>query len=257
MGWKRSENIPKHSSRVQQRQYKTMLDTLENWTKHKSDEIVAFTHLRTLNQGNKILSTYIQEVRRAADLCNFSCAGDCNDRLIRNSIIAGLLSTKAYQQCILKGSSLSLNECIKLCQMEDATCGQVKPYAQNLQTVQKTHPSTKYPNTHSNEASQTTEAEDPSGVADPTTEASWPWEPGPSGVADQAAGAAQVQEPGPRETTDTAPRLHVNSVAQTPTSLGKNAQPSMKSVIIVKGLSTSQKYTEEIQTTATKLKSTT
>ena len=39
----------------------------------KSDEIAAFTHLRTLNQGNKTLSSYIQEVRRVVDLCNFVC----------------------------------------------------------------------------------------------------------------------------------------------------------------------------------------
>ena len=105
---------------------KAMLDTLEDWTRPKSDEIAAFTHLRALNQGNKTLSAYIQEVRRMVDLCNFACVGDCKDRLIRNSIMAGLSSTKAYQQCISKGSSLTLNECIKICQTEDATCRQVQ-----------------------------------------------------------------------------------------------------------------------------------
>ena len=104
---------------------RTILDTLEDWTKPKSDEIAAFTHLRALNQGNKTLSTYIQEVRRMVDLCNFACVGDCKDRLIRNSIVAGLSSTKAYQQCISKGSSLTL-KCIKICQTEDATCRQVQ-----------------------------------------------------------------------------------------------------------------------------------
>ena len=104
----------------------TILDSLEEWTKPKSDEIAAFTHLRTLNQGNKTLSSYIQEVRRMVDLCNFACVGDCKDRLIRNSIVAGLSSTKAYQQCISKGSNLSLNECIKICQTEDATRRQVQ-----------------------------------------------------------------------------------------------------------------------------------
>ena len=92
---------------------KTMLDTLKNWTKPKSDEIAAFTQLRSLNQGNKTLSAYIQEVRRVVDLCHFACVGDCKDRPIRNSIIAGLSSTKPYQQCISKGSSLTLGECIK------------------------------------------------------------------------------------------------------------------------------------------------
>ena len=60
------------------------------------------------------------------DLCNFSCVGDCKDRLIRNSIVAGLSSTKAYQQCISKGSNLTLNECIRICQTEDATRRQVQ-----------------------------------------------------------------------------------------------------------------------------------
>ena len=105
---------------------KTILDSLEEWTRPKSDEIAAFTHLRTLNQGNKMLSSYIQEVRRVVDLCNFACVGDCKDRLIRNSIVAGLSSTKAYQQCILKGSNLTLNECIRICQTEDATRRQVQ-----------------------------------------------------------------------------------------------------------------------------------
>ena len=35
-------------------------------------------------------------------------------------------STKAYKQCISKGSSLTLKECIKICQTEDATCRQVQ-----------------------------------------------------------------------------------------------------------------------------------
>ena len=60
------------------------------------------------------------------DLCNFVCVGDCKDRLIRNSIVAGLSSTKAYQQCISKGSNLTLNECIRICQTEDATRRQVQ-----------------------------------------------------------------------------------------------------------------------------------
>ena len=109
-------------------EYLSMVDqgTLEDWTRPKSDEVPAFTQLRALNQCNKTQSTYIQEVRRVVDLCNFSFMGDCKDRLIRNSIIMGLNSTKAYQQCISKGSSLTLNECIKICQTEDATHRQVQ-----------------------------------------------------------------------------------------------------------------------------------
>ena len=91
-----------------------LLDMLEDWTRPKADEIAAYTQLRALNQGNKTLSTYIQEVRRLVDLCNLDCNVD-KDKLIRNSIIAGINSTKAYQQCISKGSSLSLEDYIKIC----------------------------------------------------------------------------------------------------------------------------------------------
>ena len=103
----------------------TLLNTLEEWTRPKADEIAAYTQLRALNQGNKTFSTYIQEVRRLVHLCNLDCTVD-KDKLIRNSIIAGINSTKAYQQCISKGSSLSLDDCIKICQIEDATHRQVQ-----------------------------------------------------------------------------------------------------------------------------------
>ena len=118
---------------------KTMLDTLKDWTRPKSDTVAAFTQLRILNQGNKTLSTYIQEVRRVVDLCNFSCVGDCKDRLIRNSSVVGLNSIKAYQHFISKGSSLTLNEFIKICQIEDTT-DRLKPYVQSVQIVLTVHP---------------------------------------------------------------------------------------------------------------------
>ena len=54
---------------------RTVLDTHKDWTRPKSDEIAAFTHLRTLNQGNKTLSTYIQEVRRVSRLMQFHMCG--------------------------------------------------------------------------------------------------------------------------------------------------------------------------------------
>ena len=92
---------------------KTMLDTLEDG---QDPNLMMFTQLKTLNQGYKTLSTYIEEVRRMVDLYNFSCVGDCKDRLIQNFIVAGLNSTKVYQQCISKVSSLTLNDCIKICQ---------------------------------------------------------------------------------------------------------------------------------------------
>ena len=71
------------------------------------------------------MSQFIQEVRRLVDLCNLKCNED-EELLTRNSIITVIASTKAYQQYISKGPSLTLSECIKICQMEDATHRQVQ-----------------------------------------------------------------------------------------------------------------------------------
>ena len=105
---------------------------------------------------------YIHEVRRLVDLCNLDCNVD-KDKLIRNSIIAGINSTKAYQQCISKGSSLSLEDCIKICQMEDATCRQVQALCPEFQTAmivpQSTRSQTSLSTTEAGEATAATEAE--------------------------------------------------------------------------------------------------
>ena len=100
---------------------KTMLDTLEDWTRPKSDEVAAFTQLRALNQGNKTLVYLYARGKESGRPVKFQFHGRLQGQA-ENSIVAGLNSTKPYQQCISKGSSLKLNECIKICQTEDATC---------------------------------------------------------------------------------------------------------------------------------------
>ena len=152
----------------------TILDTLEEWTKPNADEITAFTQLRALNQGNKILSMYIQEVRRLVDLCNLDCEAD-KDKLIRNSIIAGINSTKAYQHCILKGSSLSLADFFKICQRRMLHADKFKPYIQSLQTAVIVHQFTK-----SSSSLSTSEAGAATGVGEPTEAVSTPGATGPS-----------------------------------------------------------------------------
>ena len=117
----------------QKNSLESLFKTLDDWTKPKADEIAAFTQLQALNQGNKTLSEFILEVWRLAELCNLTCNGD-KEKLIRNCIVAGVTSTKAYQQCISKGSSLTLSECIKICQMEDATHRQVQTLRPEIQS---------------------------------------------------------------------------------------------------------------------------
>ena len=117
----------------QKNSLESLFETLDDWTKPKADEIAAFTQLWALNQGNKTLSDFILEVRRLVELCNLACNGD-KEKFIRNCIIAGITSTNVYQQCISKGSSLTLSECIKICQTEDATCRQVQTLRQEIQS---------------------------------------------------------------------------------------------------------------------------
>ena len=117
----------------QKNSLESLIETLDDWTKPKADKIAAFTQLRVLNQGNKTLSEFILEVRRLAELCNLACNRD-KEKLIRNCLVAGITIMKAYQQCITKGSSLTLSECIKICQMEDAMHRQVQTLKPEIQS---------------------------------------------------------------------------------------------------------------------------
>ena len=150
---------------------------------------------------------YIQEVRRLLDLCNLDCNVD-KDKLIRNSIIARINSTKANQQCILKGSNLSLEDCIKICQMEDATHRQVQALHPESSDCSDSTQSTR---------SQTSLSTSEAGEATAATEA----EVGPTGVGDPS----RATGPDPGKTTSTVQPLCVNTVGEPHTTLGKSAGP--------------------------------
>ena len=74
-------------------------------TMPKSNEIAAFTKLRSLKQGDMPLSEFI---RRLAELYNYP---NDQDRLIRDTIVSGVYSLRSYQKCI-SAKDLSLQECI-------------------------------------------------------------------------------------------------------------------------------------------------
>ena len=119
------------------------MDTLEDWTKPKSDEIAAFTHLRALNQGNKTLSAYIQEVRRMVDLCNFACVGDYKDRLIRTQLwpVSQVQKhTNNVSQNIPVSPSMNVSKSARQ-RMQHAD--KYKFFDQSLQTAQTVHQYTK------------------------------------------------------------------------------------------------------------------
>ena len=66
-------------------------------------------------------------------------------------------------------------------------------------------------------------------MADTTTEVAW-------------------EEPDPRETSDTVPRLHVNTVAHGPTNQERSARPHIRNVTAVENLDISQKCAGTTQT---------
>ena len=95
----------------------SILQALKQKTKPKSNEIAAFTNLHSLKQEDMPLSEFIHEARRLAELCNYP---NDKDRLIRDTIVSGIQSLRAYQKCI-DAKDLSLQDCINICQAEDAT----------------------------------------------------------------------------------------------------------------------------------------
>ena len=95
---------------------------LEKKTKPRSNEIAAFTKLCSLKQGDIPLSEFIREARTLAELCNYP---NDQDSLIRDMIVLGIYSLRAYQKYI-NANDLSLQDCINICQVEDAIRMQVQ-----------------------------------------------------------------------------------------------------------------------------------
>ena len=91
------ESLPESEFKYEGASAESILQALEQKTKPKSNEIAAFTKLRSLKQGDIPLSEFIHEARRLAELCNYP---NDKDRLIRDTIVSGIQSLRAYQKCI-------------------------------------------------------------------------------------------------------------------------------------------------------------
>ena len=113
------KSLPESEFKYEGTSVDAILTALEKKTKPKSNEIAAFTKLHGLNQGDMPLSEFIREARRLAELCNYP---NNQDRLIRDMIVSGIYSLRAYQNA----KDLSLQDCIHICQVEDAIRMQVQ-----------------------------------------------------------------------------------------------------------------------------------
>ena len=115
------KSLPESEFKYEGASAELILQALEQKTKPKSNEIAAFTKLRSLKQEDMPLSEFICEARRLAELCNYP---NNKDRLIRDTIVSRIQSLRAYQKCI-DAKDLSLQDCINICQAEDAVRMQV------------------------------------------------------------------------------------------------------------------------------------
>ena len=116
------QSLPESEFKYEGASADAILTVLQKKTKPKSNEIAAFTKLHSQKQGDMPLSEFIRETRRLAELCNYP---NDQDRLIRDTIVLRVYSLRAYQKCII-AKVLSLQDCINICQVEDAIRMQVQ-----------------------------------------------------------------------------------------------------------------------------------
>ena len=140
------KSLPESEFKYEGTSAEAILQALEEKTKPKSNEIAAFTKLQNLKQGDMLLSEFIHQVRRLAELCNYP---NDQDRLIRDTIVSRIQSLRAYQKCI-DSKDLILQDCINICQAEDAIRMQVlecRPESvKSIQSAQTAVPINKLPN---------------------------------------------------------------------------------------------------------------
>ena len=130
------KSLPESEFKYEGASADAILTALDKKTKPKSNEIAAFTKLCSLKQGDMPLSEFIQETKKQAELGNYP---NDQDRLIRDTIVSGVYSLRVYQKCI-DAKDLSLQDCINICQAENAIRMQVqecRPESVNsIQSVQ-------------------------------------------------------------------------------------------------------------------------
>ena len=91
------KSLPESEFKYEGASAESILQALEQKTRPKSSRIAAFTKLRSLKQEDMPLSEFICEARRHAELCNYP---HNKDRLIRDTIVSGIQSLRAYQKCM-------------------------------------------------------------------------------------------------------------------------------------------------------------
>ena len=101
-----------------------LFEKIEEYCKPKSNTLLAATELKRLEQGDISLQEFITRTTLLVDSCTYP--SQARDRILRDAIVLGIKSEKAYYKCVEKGSDLSLEEALEIVQSEDSTQHQVE-----------------------------------------------------------------------------------------------------------------------------------
>ena len=108
-----------------------LFEKIEEYCKPKSNTLLAATELKQLEQGDMSLPKFITKTTLLADSCAYP--SQARDRILRDAIVLGIKSEKAYYKCVEKGSDLTLEEVLEIAQSEDSTQHQVQASRQQTQ----------------------------------------------------------------------------------------------------------------------------
>ena len=78
---------------------------IEEYCKPKSNTLLAATELKRLEQGDMSLSEFITKTTLLVDSCAFP--SQARNRILKDAIVLGIKSEKAYYKCVEKGSDLT------------------------------------------------------------------------------------------------------------------------------------------------------
>ena len=107
-----------------------LFDRIEEYCKPKSNPLLAATELKRLEQGDMSLPEFITKTTLLVDSCTYP--SQARDRILRDAIVLGIKSEKAYYKCVKKGS-VTLEEALEIVQSEDSTQCQVEASRQQTQ----------------------------------------------------------------------------------------------------------------------------
>ena len=89
-----------------------LFDRLEEYCKPKCNTLLAATELKRLEQGDMSLSEFITKATLLVESCAYP--SQARDRILRDAIVIGIKSEKAYYKCVEKGSDLTLEEALEI-----------------------------------------------------------------------------------------------------------------------------------------------